>query len=111
LFIDYILNVSKQRMEMVDEINHVDDHMENIEKLLADVPGLANQTNLLALNAAIGAARAVCGFAVVADGVRKLSTKPNDFSDEIRIVVQCSKKNIDKTKSMIETIASNIIHV
>ena len=46
MFIDYILNVSKQRMEMVDEINHVDDHMENIEKLLTDVQGLADQTNL-----------------------------------------------------------------
>lgn len=108
-FIEHILNVSKQSMEMVNVINDVGTHMENIEKLLADVQGLADQTNLLALNAAIEAARAGNagrGFAVVADEVRKLSTKSSAFSDEISIVVNASKKNIGKAQSMIESMAS-----
>ena len=108
-FIEHILNVSQQSMEMVNVINDVGTHMENIEKLLADVQGLADQTNLLALNAAIEAARAGNagrGFAVVADEVRKLSTKSSAFSDEIRMVVNDSKKNIVKAQSMIEIMAS-----
>ncbi|NOQ17183.1 MAG: chemotaxis protein [Methyloprofundus sp.] len=108
-FIEHILNVSKQSMEMVGVINDVGTHMENIEKLLADVQGIADQTNLLALNAAIEAARAGVagrGFAVVADEVRKLSTKSSTFSDEIRVVVTGSKQNIVKAQAMIEAMAS-----
>jgi len=108
-FIDHILSVSQQSMEMVNVINDVGSHMDNIEKLLTDVKGLADQTNLLALNAAIEAARAGPagrGFAVVADEVRKLSTKSNAFSDEIRTVVSGSKTNIAKAQAMIETMAS-----
>jgi len=108
-FIDHILSVSQQSMEMVNVINDVGSHMDNIEKLLTDVKGLADQTNLLALNAAIEAARAGPagrGFAVVADEVRKLSTKSNAFSDEIRAVVSGSKTNIAKAQAMIETMAS-----
>jgi methyl-accepting chemotaxis protein len=99
---------------MVNVINDVGGNMSEIETLLSDVQGIADQTNLLALNAAIEAARAGeagRGFAVVADEVRSLSKNSDKFSEEIRVVVNASKKNISQAQTMVEQMASKDMNV
>jgi len=113
-FIEHILAVSKQSMEMVAVVNDVDEHMAKINNLLADVQRIADQTNLLALNAAIEAARAGDagrGFAVVADEVRNLSKHSDKFSEEIKAVVSESRINIHEAQKMIEKMASKDMNI
>lgn len=113
-FIDHILQISKQSMEMVGVISDVGGHMAHVEKLLGDVQKIADQTNLLALNAAIEAARAGeagRGFAVVAGEVRNLSKNSDKFSEEIKLVVKASKDNIREAQTMIEIMASKDMNV
>lgn len=113
-FIDHILQISKQSMEMVGVISDVGGHMAHVEKLLGDVQRIADQTNLLALNAAIEAARAGeagRGFAVVAGEVRNLSKNSDKFSEEIKLVVKASKDNIRNAQAMIESMASKDMNV
>lgn len=108
-FVDVTLSTSKGSMEIVHAIDDIARQMDEAFRLLQDVSSIANQTNLLALNAAIEAARAGeagRGFAVVADEVRNLSQHSNQFSDEIRGVVEKAKADIEKARQVVSRIAS-----
>lgn len=108
-FVQHVVNISRDSMQMVSRIDDMTAQMDKIEDLLEDVKQIADQTNLLALNAAIEAARAGeagRGFAVVADEVRKLSQNSARFNEEIRAVVSNARNNIDDAKENIASMAS-----
>jgi len=112
-FVNYVVMISKNSMQMVELIEDINERMNRIEKLLQDVRNIADQTNLLALNAAIEAARAGeagRGFAVVAEEVRNLSKYSNRFSDEIRGVVADSRERIHEAKALMKVMASQDVN-
>jgi len=104
-----IVNNSKVGLELIEKMDVVSDKVSEILKVLVDIDGIAKQTNLLALNAAIEAARAGeagRGFAVVADEVRKLSSRSEQFSQQIRTTVSSVKEAIGTAESSISQMSS-----
>ena len=80
---DSVRSVDRAAEDLAREWQHID-------QCLASITEIADQTNLLALNAAIEAARAGeagRGFAVVADEVKKLSSRSKTMAEQIQAVL------------------------
>ena len=77
-------------------------HFDEIKSYLEDINRINAQTNLLALNAAIEAARAGDagrGFSVVADEVRSLSTRTDEFNERIAQKIDETGVSLDQAES------------
>ncbi|MBI1425459.1 MAG: hypothetical protein GC149_18645 [Gammaproteobacteria bacterium] len=110
--IEFIVDMSKGSVLIVDRIDDVNGHMEKMYDSLKDIRSIAEQTNLLALNASIEAARAGDagrGFSVVADEIRKLAATTNKMSESISRGVISSRNEICQARKIIEQYAAKDI--
>jgi len=109
MLVGSIINNSKAGVELVEKMETVSHQVESILSVLADIDAISKQTNLLALNAAIEAARAGeagRGFAVVADEVRKLSLRAEQFSSQIRTDIKLVHSAVGEAETAIHKMAS-----
>jgi methyl-accepting chemotaxis protein len=107
--VEVMIRGSQQSLQTVGKIEDIAARMKEVFARLHDLRDIADQTNLLALNAAIEAARAGeagRGFAVVADEVRKLSIRSNQFNEEIRSKVQGAEKTIAEAQAVVGRLAA-----
>lgn len=101
--------VISKMIASMDEIEHANDKLENINKLVMEIGNktkvindIVFETRLLAFNASIEAARAGVhgkGFAVVAEEVGKLASMSGKAADEIRTLLESSIVEVNRTVS------------
>ncbi|WP_336155493.1 methyl-accepting chemotaxis protein [Bacillus sp. 204(2023)] len=92
--------------EAVYKVRSLEQHSQDINKLVQVINGIAEQTNLLSLNAAIEAARAGesgKGFAVVAEEVRKLADGVSDSVQDITRIVGGTQQEIHTVITYLES--------
>lgn len=108
-FVQATIDSSKHAMGLVETMETINAEVTAVIGILSEIESIAKQTNLLALNAAIEAARAGeagRGFAVVADEVRNLSQRTNQFSNLIRGHVETVHGSLGKAHETIYAVAA-----
>ena len=106
-----IEQVHQMSLELKGDMAQLNEHAQDITRIMGVISDIADQTNLLALNAAIEAARAGeagRGFAVVADEVRKLAEKTmastNDVGNAIKAIQESTAKSMTGVDQAVERI-------
>ena len=106
-----IEQVHQMSLELKGDMTQLNEHAQDITRIMGVISDIADQTNLLALNAAIEAARAGeagRGFAVVADEVRKLAektmTSTQDVGNAIKAIQESTAKSMTSVDNAVERI-------
>ena len=106
-----IEDVHQMSLGLKEDMTQLNEHAQDITRIMGVISDIADQTNLLALNAAIEAARAGeagRGFAVVADEVRKLAEKTmastNDVGNAIKAIQESTAKSMTGVDNAVERI-------
>ena len=106
-----IEQVHQMSLELKGDMVQLNEHAQDITRIMNVISDIADQTNLLALNAAIEAARAGeagRGFAVVADEVRKLAEKTmastQDVGNAIKSIQESTAKSMTGVDQAVERI-------
>ena len=106
-----IEQVHQMSLALKEDMVQLNEHAQDITRIMGVISDIADQTNLLALNAAIEAARAGDagrGFAVVADEVRKLAEKTmastQDVGNAIKSIQESTAKSMTGVDNAVEHI-------
>lgn len=89
-----------EKQAQLEQIQHLNSFIDELNTMAGDVAAVASQTNLLALNASIEAARAGeqgRGFAVVATEVRELSRRSGETGKNIGVKIAAINEAIRST--------------
>ncbi|MBQ3059333.1 MAG: methyl-accepting chemotaxis protein [Desulfovibrio sp.] len=106
-----IEKVHDMSLQIKEDMNILNSHAQDINRIMAVISDIADQTNLLALNAAIEAARAGeagRGFAVVADEVRKLAEKTMESTQDVGNAIRAIQNSTDKSMHGVEQAVASI---
>ena len=103
--------VHQMSLELKDDMTQLNEHAQDITRIMGVISDIADQTNLLALNAAIEAARAGDagrGFAVVADEVRKLAEKTMASTQDVGNAIKAIQESTAKSMEGVERSVARI---
>ena len=106
-----IEEVHQLSLELKDDMTQLNEHAQDISRIMAVISDIADQTNLLALNAAIEAARAGeagRGFAVVADEVRKLAEKTMASTQDVGNAIKAIQESTGKSMTGVDNAVRRI---
>lgn len=104
-----LTDVHEASLVLSSNFSGISEDFKEVMSYLSDINDINSQTNLLALNAAIEAARAGeagRGFSVVADEVRALSVRTEEFNQRIKQKIESTENKIDHSLSSLQSVTN-----
>ena len=106
-----ILSIKDSAYATNEVFDGIQQQMEEIVEVVAQLKSIASSTNMLSLNASIEAARAGAagaGFAVVAEKVQQLAIDSNKCSNLVEQIVTNMETQVDKTRKQMTESTENV---